>query len=78
MAIRITAPIVDTKVEEHLRDHKAKGGYDEMLNQHHKTLYGENLDDGLCYDVKHIMTLKGYAVAVILAIVIDIATRYIK
>ena len=78
MAERITAPIVDLKVEQHLRDHKAKGGYDEMITQHHKTLYGEDLTDGLCYDVKQIMTLKGYAIAIVLAIVIDIATRFIK
>ena len=74
---KITAPYVNAKVEDHLTKHKDV--YDKMLNQHDKTLYGPDGDNGMCFDVKEIMrgfkTIKNLGYAVILAIVLDFVSR---
>jgi hypothetical protein len=56
---KMTLQNIDIKIDQHLIDHKEKGGYDEMIRQVRDTVYGKNLDDGLCADVKEVK--KGYA-----------------
>ena len=77
---KITAPYVNGKLDDHLTKHEDI--FYPMLKKHDKTLYGPDGDDGICFDVREIVngfkTIKGVGYAVLVTIVVDIATRFIK
>jgi predicted nuclease with TOPRIM domain len=63
--------------EDHLQKHHDV--YDELLKAHDKTLYGENRDDGMAFDMKQIMRLykkvDSLTAAVVIAIIVELAIR---
>jgi predicted nuclease with TOPRIM domain len=63
--------------EDHIQKHRDV--YDELIRVHDKTLYGENRDDGMVFDVKQIMRLykkvDNLTAAVVIAIVAELAIR---
>jgi hypothetical protein len=77
MAVKITAPYVNDKLEEHIIKHNDV--YWPMLKKHDELLVGPKGDDGICFDVREIVngfkTIKNLGYAVITAIVIDTVTR---
>ena len=79
-ASKITAPFVNGRVEDHITKHKDV--YDKKLCRHEVALFGEHGNDGITFDVREIVngfkTIKGVGYAVLVTIVVDIATRFIK
>jgi hypothetical protein len=77
MAVKITAPYVNDKLEEHIIKHNDV--YWPMLKKHDELLVGPKGDDGICFDVKEIMkgfkTIEKLGYAVIVMILLDFVTR---
>jgi iron-sulfur cluster repair protein YtfE (RIC family) len=72
------------KTKEEFDDHIQKHDdvYVPMLRKHDRTLYGEHGDDGMVFDVKQIMRLykkvDSLTAAVVVAIIVEIALRFLK
>lgn len=66
--------------DDHLQRHADV--FDPLLKKHDRTLYGEHGDDGMVFDVKQIMRLykkvDTLTAAVVVAILVEIALRFLK
>ena len=78
--LRVTAPLVNKKIEDHLDDHTKI--FNKLLNKHEITLYGENSNDGLCLDFQIILnaikTWKLIGVGVIVAVIADMVIHLMR
>lgn len=66
--------------DDHIQRHADV--FDPLLKKHDRTLYGEHGDDGVVFDVKQIMRLykkvDTLTAAVVVAILVEIAIRFLK
>jgi hypothetical protein len=68
---RITAKHVNDRFEDHITKHRDV--YDPMLKNHNEVLFGKNLDNGMCADVRDIKkgyeTMRAIGVAILIALI---------
>jgi len=68
----------------HFDDHMQRHAdvLDPLLRKHDRTLYGEHGDDGIVFDVKQVVRLykkiDSLTAAVVVAILVEIALRFLK
>ncbi len=77
---RITIKNVNDRFDDHITKHRDV--YDPMLKSHNDMLFGKDLDDGLCADVRDMKkgykTMEAIGIAILIALISNIILFVVK